>query len=293
MKKIINSIVFNNFLWKFDLKMKLTTLFVVVSLFQLKANDSYSQTTKLSLDMNHVMVNDVIRKIESLSEFKFLYNRKDVDLNRFVSIRVKKKRITAILSSIFLDSDTKFEVFNKQIVLKRFKEQLKTELLEEQEREIKGIVKDDKGNPLSGVNILVQGTQTGTQTGFDGDYTISVNIGQTLIFTYIGQKQVIRVVGTQNVINVQMEEDAQALDEVVVTALGIIRSEKSLGYSVAKVKGKDLLGAQNSNTISALSGKVAGVSINSPSGNIGGSQRILIRGANSVTGVAFLNYSTK
>ena len=284
MKKIINSIVFNNFLWKFDLKMKLTTLFVVVSLFQLKANDSYSQTTKLSLDMNHVMVNDVIRKIESLSEFKFLYNRKDVDLNRFVSIRVKKKRITAILSSIFLDSDTKFEVFNKQIVLKRFKEQLKTELLEEQEREIKGIVKDDKGNPLSGVNILVQGTQTGTQTGFDGDYTISVNIGQTLIFTYIGQKQVIRVVGTQNVINVQMEEDAQALDEVVVTALGIIRSEKSLGYSVAKVKGKDLLGAQNSNTISALSGKVAGVSINSPSGNIGGSQRILIRGANSVTG---------
>ncbi|MDO6818739.1 SusC/RagA family TonB-linked outer membrane protein [Zobellia sp. 1_MG-2023] len=153
-----------------------------------------------------------------------------------------------------------------------------------QNKSITGTVSDQDGLPLPGVNIVVQGTTNGTQTDFDGNYAISASEGQSLVFSYIGYKNETRTVGTSNTINLQMSEDAQALDEVVVTALGVERDAKSLSYSAPKVNADDLSSAQNNNAISALSGKVAGLKVNSPSGNLGGSQRILIRGANSVTG---------
>ncbi|MDT7827948.1 SusC/RagA family TonB-linked outer membrane protein [Pricia sp. S334] len=153
-----------------------------------------------------------------------------------------------------------------------------------QEKTVTGTVTDQNELPLPGVNIVVQGTTTGTQTDFDGNYSINAEEGQVLVFTYIGQKAVEQGVGDGNVIDVQMEEDAQALEEVVVTALGVNRDEKSLTYSAPQVNSEELLSAQNDNAVGALSSKVAGLQVNSPSGNLGGSQRILIRGANSVTG---------
>ncbi|MEO1013546.1 MAG: carboxypeptidase-like regulatory domain-containing protein, partial [Bacteroidota bacterium] len=101
-----------------------------------------------------------------------------------------------------------------------------------QEKAISGTVTDSDGLPLPGVNIVVEGTSNGTQTDFDGNYAISANEGQTLLFTYIGQRDVRRTVGAGSTINVQMEEDAQALEEVVVTAQGIKREKKALGYAV-------------------------------------------------------------
>ena len=285
MKKIINSIVFNNFLWKFDLKMKLTTFFVVVSLFQLKANDSYSQTTKLSLDMNHVMVNDVIRKIESLSEFKFLYNRKDVDLNRFVSVRVKKKRITAILSSIFLDSDTKFEVFNKQIVLKRLKEQLKTELLEdqEQEREIKGIVKDDKGNPLAGANVLVKGTTIGTQTGFDGEFTLQIpEDSNVLVVSYIGFSTNEISINGRTTIDITMQEDAAGLDEVIIVGYGT-QKKRNVAGSISSIDGDAVSSSVTGNLTQTLVGRATGVRVETSGGAPGATANVIIRGTGSLS----------
>src|SRR5690606_32494036 len=101
-----------------------------------------------------------------------------------------------------------------------------------QDRPITGNVTDANGLPLPGVNIVVDGTTNGTQTDFDGNYSITAREGQILVFTYLGQRTVSRAVGTSNTINVQMEEDAQALEEVVVTgALGVTREQKSLGYA--------------------------------------------------------------
>nr|WP_293165425.1 SusC/RagA family TonB-linked outer membrane protein [Allomuricauda sp.] len=153
-----------------------------------------------------------------------------------------------------------------------------------QEKNVSGTVTGQDGLPLPGVSIIVVGTTNGTQTDFDGNYSITANTGQVLRFSYIGQKTVERTIGASSTINVQMEEDAQALEEVVVTALGVERDPKSLAYSAPKVGSEELTSAQNNNAISALSGKVAGLKINSPSGNLDGSQRILIRGTNSITG---------
>lgn len=153
-----------------------------------------------------------------------------------------------------------------------------------QEKTISGTVTDQDGLPLPGVNILVQGTTSGTQTDFDGNYTINASVGQTLVFTYIGQLSVNQTVGAGNTINVQMEEDAQALEEVVVTALGINREEKSLGYASQLVSSENIGNVPTTNVVNALSGKVAGVNITQSSGDIGASSRITIRGVSTIFG---------
>ena len=103
-----------------------------------------------------------------------------------------------------------------------------------QDKTISGTVTDQEGLALPGVNILIEGTTTGTQTDFDGNYQIQASEGQTMIFSYIGQTTVTRTVGAGNTVNVQMQEDAQALEEVVVTALGIKREKQALGYAVSE-----------------------------------------------------------
>ena len=152
-----------------------------------------------------------------------------------------------------------------------------------QEKTISGTVTDQDGLPLPGVNILIEGTSTGVQTDFDGNYSINGSVGQTLLFTYIGQKEVRRVIGTENTINVQMTEDAQALDEVVVTALGISRDKKSLGYATQEVKGEELNTVKSGNFVNALSGKASGIQIKK-NNNLGGSTNVVIRGNASLTG---------
>ncbi|MCL6272631.1 SusC/RagA family TonB-linked outer membrane protein [Muricauda sp. 2012CJ35-5] len=147
-----------------------------------------------------------------------------------------------------------------------------------QEKTISGTVTDSDGLPLPGVNIVVEGTTTGTQTDFDGNYAISASQGQVLAFSYIGQKDARREVGASDVINVQMEEDAQALEEVVVTALGIKREKQALGYAVTEVGSEDLEQRPDGDVARVLQGKAAGVQITNQSGLSGSGTNVIIRG---------------
>ena len=152
-----------------------------------------------------------------------------------------------------------------------------------QQKTVTGSVADESGLPLPGVNIIIKGTSTGVQTDFDGNYSIQASQGDVLVFSFIGLQTAEYPVGSNNMINVTLQGDAAILDEVVVTALGITREKKSLGYSTTEVGGEELAESRNSNAVSALSGRVAGVQISAPSGNLGGSTRILLRGAGSIT----------
>ena len=153
-----------------------------------------------------------------------------------------------------------------------------------QEKTVSGTVTDQSGLPLPGVNIVVQGTTNGTQSDFDGNYSINASVGQTLLFTYIGQKPVSQTVGASSTINVQMEEDAQALEEVVVTAQGIKREKKSLGYAVASVDADQLEQKAEGDVGRVLNGKASGVLINAASGVSGSATNIIIRGFTSISG---------
>jgi TonB-linked SusC/RagA family outer membrane protein len=151
-----------------------------------------------------------------------------------------------------------------------------------QEKTISGTVKDFDAVPLPGVNILVQGTTNGTQTDFDGNYSINASKGQTLVFTYIGLRDVRRTVGAGTAINVQMQEDAEALDEVVVTGTGVATSRRKTAIAVASVKADELRIAPAGDISQALIGKVPGALIQSTTGQPGQQQSILLRGINSL-----------
>ncbi|WP_089118703.1 SusC/RagA family TonB-linked outer membrane protein, partial [Cellulophaga lytica] len=149
-------------------------------------------------------------------------------------------------------------------------------------QQISGTVTDSEGIPLLGVTIVVKGTQNGTTTDFDGKYIIDAKQSDVLKFSYIGMLPKEITVGATSVINVTLEEDASLLDEVVVTAFGVEKKEKSLGYSVTQVKSEDLNLSGQANALEALQGRVAGVQINRTSGSSGGGVDILIRGGTSV-----------
>lgn len=154
-----------------------------------------------------------------------------------------------------------------------------------QERRISGRVTGADGKPLAGVTIVVQGSNTATQTDADGNYSLSVPTGKVIIFRSVGfADRTLIVKEGQSAFNVMLDNSDNALDEVVVTALGITREKKSLGYATQEVKGDVLSAARGGNVLQSLSGNVAGATISSPSSSLGGSVRIVLRGIGSLTG---------
>lgn len=152
-----------------------------------------------------------------------------------------------------------------------------------QNRTVTGVVTSDADNaPLAGVTVVVKGTQIGVTTDLQGRYRISAPAEATLEFSFIGMEKQDIPVGNQSTINVTMRQAELALEQVVVTAMGIARAERSLGYSTSTVRSEDLEKARESNVINSLQGKVAGVNVTSGSGTPGGGSKIIIRGQSSL-----------
>lgn len=141
------------------------------------------------------------------------------------------------------------------------------------------------GTSLPGVTVSIKGTTLGTTTGVNGEYSLRIPANsQTLVFSYVGYEKQELPIGSNAVINTSMIASSITLNEVVVTALGISREKKSLGYSVQDVKSEDINRTRNANMLNSLSGKVSGVQITTATGNMGGSSRVTIRGINSISG---------
>jgi TonB-linked SusC/RagA family outer membrane protein len=152
-----------------------------------------------------------------------------------------------------------------------------------QELAIKGkVISKGDGGPLPGASVLVKGTSRGSTTNADGEFTISTSANSTLVVSFIGFKSLEVPVGSQTNLNITLDEDATQFNEVVVTALGIAREKKALGYAVQEVSGKNLTQARETNLINSLSGRLAGVQVTSSNGAPGASSRMIIRGASSI-----------
>ncbi|WP_289661493.1 SusC/RagA family TonB-linked outer membrane protein [Flavobacterium panacagri] len=151
-----------------------------------------------------------------------------------------------------------------------------------QVKSVKGVITDSDGMPLPGASVAVQGGQKGTTTDFDGLYSIEVQKGQTLVFTYVGLETQTIVVGDAATINVKMVQGASnALNEVVVTSLGIKKTRKSLTYAAQELKGEELTRVKDANLINTVAGKIAGVAVTKSSSGVGGSTKVVIRGNSS------------
>lgn len=151
-----------------------------------------------------------------------------------------------------------------------------------QDRVVTGVVSDNSGLPLPGVNVLVKGTKLGTQTDFDGKFSIKASPSQTLIFNFVGMKTQ-EVVASSSTINVKMKDDAVELEGVVVTALGIKREKKALGYAATTIGKEQITNVTTNNPLESLSGKIAGVDISAPN-QPGASTKVIVRGIGSISG---------
>ncbi len=251
-------------------------LSVVLMVFILDAGATvYSETTRLNAQMTDVTVKEVFKQIEGQSEFRFFYNNNLDDINKRVNIDATNKTVAMILDEILKDSGLTYKILENNLVIV-------SENRVRQGTTITGVVRDGNGGPMPGVNIVVKGTFTGVVTGIDGDYSIQVPNAETvLVFSFIGYSKQEIIVGAQTQINITLEEDITQLEEVVVTALGLKRAEKALGYAVTELKG-DELRTNNINPVTSLQGKVAGVDIAQTDGGMFGSTKIMIRGASTL-----------
>ncbi|MFN3378685.1 MAG: SusC/RagA family TonB-linked outer membrane protein, partial [Runella zeae] len=153
-----------------------------------------------------------------------------------------------------------------------------------QSRTISGKVTSPENEAVPGVNVLLKGSNVGTATKVDGTYQITVpDKAGTLVFSFIGYKTAEVEIGNKTTLNIQLEADLVNLNEVVVTANAIVREKKELGYAVSTIGGSELIKARDPNLLNSMAGRIAGVRISQQSGTVGGSSRVMIRGANSIS----------
>ncbi|WP_209400090.1 SusC/RagA family TonB-linked outer membrane protein [Pseudozobellia sp. WGM2] len=268
---------------KLQQKMKFSICLFAIIFFQAQGNPS-SADTEITMQLRNVTVEKVLHEIESLTDFKVLYNDNQVNYNRKVSVKYVKAPLIGVLSDLFEGTTISFEILDTQIILtKAATSQLNTKNVIQQE--ISGIVSDSEGMPLPGVSVVEKGTTNGTATDFDGKYSITTQgANAVLLFSSLGFASKEIPVGQSTELNVQLAEDSEALEEVVVTALGIKQETRKLGYSVAKVDAEDVNVNRSSNFMNSLQGKVAGVNVSALGTGPGGSSKVRIRGQSSISG---------
>ena len=284
MKKIENRwrILYGILSLKLLLIMKLVVFIICFSAFGVFASTSYSQSTKLTLNMNNTSIKKVLLEVENNSEFYFLYNNDLIDVEKNVNLDVKDKNITDILNLLFEGQDVDFSILNRQIIISP--KDLKATVSSPQSQVI-GTVTDKSGQPLPGVTVLIKGTVKGTVTNFEGIYSISdISEDVTLVFSFVGMVTQEVVVGNQTTINVMLIDDAIGIEEVVAIGYGT-QKKGNLTGALSNVKGEAIVQNPSVNVSNSLAGRTAGVITNNRSGRPGDdASTIRIRGVNSFSG---------
>jgi len=267
--------------------MRLSIFFVCVMAAQSWALDSYSQGTRLSINLKDARVIDVLGEIENKTEFFFLFNQKLLDVERRVDIEVRQRKIEDILNELFAGTNVNYLVMNRQIVLTTAQpgsEEYRQQTAEQQQNQVSGTVTDRTGAPLPGVTVVIKGTTTGTITDTNGNYTLG-NVPQnaTMVFSFVGMRTQEVAVGNQTTINVSLQEETFGIEEVVAIGYGTMRKSDITG-SVAQVKTESLEAIPVYNMEQALKSQASGVTVRQNSGKPGGRIEVTIRGGNSMIG---------
>lgn len=258
-------------------------------IFNLAMANSFSQE-KVTLDVKDAVITQILDEIEALTDYKFIYQLSVFDFNKAVSISVKNEPIVKVLDMIF-ENQLVYVVIDKKVLLKAKekvveKEEVILEEIELQKRTISGNVNDSDGNPLPGASIIEVGTQNGTSTDFDGNFSIELeNENAELQFSFIGFKSQTLTVGSSDVMNLTLLTDASSLDEIVVTGYGT-QILRNITGSVATIDSQVIENRSLTSAGAALSGTTAGVFVSQNSGEAG-QDEISIR----IRGVSTLNNS--
>ncbi|HZH73200.1 MAG TPA: carboxypeptidase-like regulatory domain-containing protein, partial [Mariniphaga sp.] len=266
--------------------MRLTFLFLLIGFMQAAAT-AYSQSTKLTLDMNSVKVSEVLDAIESQSEFRFAYSPGYINLDRQVSVDLYEKSIDETLQVVFSGTDVEYAIHDRHIIL--YPEAIEPDnssverIISQQQRVATGTVTDNRNLPLPGVTVVVKGTVQGTVTDADGKFSLTLpSDATTLQFSFVGMRTQEIEIGNRTTFNVSLEEETIGIDEVV--AIGYGTQRRSLVTNAISRVNFDEENMRNVLSPSQLlEGRVAGVTTSTGSGNLGSSERVSIRGMASIS----------
>ncbi|MGO3184274.1 MAG: TonB-dependent receptor [Aequorivita sp.] len=267
------------------LKMKLTFTLLLVSLFQMNATNGYGQSTHVSIIADGVPLTQVFQIIEDQTDFNFFYNSKEIDVRKRVVFSANDESVVTVLQNLFSNSAISYQILGNQIVLKKTVKRAGNNLIttSQQQQPVTGTIIDRTGMPLTGVTVIVEGTQKGTITNFDGEYDITLADGENvLVFSSLGYKTQRLEVNDKTVIDLVLEEDLSQLDEVVLIGYGEQKREDVSG-AVSSVKTKEVIQSSVGNIgfDRALGGLVQGVQVSQGSGRPGSPVRLNIRGITS------------
>ncbi len=268
---------------------RLTVFLILAGIIQVLAVDSYSQSTKLTLNFKDTKLEKVLGTIEDESEFFFLYNKDLIDVEQRVDINAVDKKINEVLDLLLEGKNINYFLFDRQIVLSnQFGETgihgHNSIAYSRQQRAVSGKITDSAGQPLPGVSVVLKGTTQGTVTDSDGNYLLSnLPADATLVFSFVGMRAQEVFVGNRTSIDVRMEEEVIGIEEVVAVGYGTVRKSDLTG-SVSSVKTAELVAVPKFNVLQSLQGRAAGVHVKQNSGAPGGATTIRIRGTNSIQG---------
>lgn len=240
---------------------------------------AFAQTAKrdVKLDFTNTSIAKVIESIEKQSGYSFFYNS-DINTNQKTSIKMTSNDINQIVNTLLKNTSIDYRITDKRIVL--FIKKSGTE--QQKSYTVSGVINDSSG-PVIGASIATKNGQ-GTITSIDGDFRLeNIHVGDVLTVSYIGYETQNIVFNGQTRLNIVLSEGATELEQVVVTALGIKRSEKALSYNVQQLSSDDITTVKDANFMNSLNGKVAGVTINSSASGAGSAARVVMRGVKSIT----------
>ncbi len=221
-----------------------------------------------------------LQKVEKQTPFTFSFDKKDVNENISLVLSKGNASVESILKEVASQTTLGFRQVNDQIDIRLVKTE-PAPVAAKVDRTIKGVIKDEEGQPLPGATISVQGTTTGTVSDLDGSYSLTVPDGAVLVFSYIGYEAQTISIGNQSVIDVTMEMDASSLEEVIVVGYGT-QKRSDLTGAVSSVKAEELTAYPAIDAVQALQGRAAGVQIQSNNGAPGASMKVRVRGGTSI-----------
>ncbi|WP_255404820.1 SusC/RagA family TonB-linked outer membrane protein [Prevotella sp. kh1p2] len=259
--------------------MKLLRLFLFAALCFGAAGVRAQNVTKT---FRNETLRNVLKEVERQTKMSVIYKVDEVNANKKVTATFRSTPVREVLSKV-LDDGLDYEIDNRMITIHRRDVQTARQVRQnDRNKTVKGQVLDEKGEPVIGATIKVKGTTLATVSDVDGNFAITVPEGSKLTVSYLGYADK-EIAADQSNVTVSMLQDEKMLGEVVVTALGIQKEAKALSYNVQQINNDQVTGVKDASFMNALSGKVAGVEINSSSSGIGGGVKVVMRGAKSIS----------
>lgn len=262
--------------------MKLVILFLMCSFSLAYASDSYAQTTTVNVEAQNKTVGEILKEIESQSDFGFFFNNKHIDLTRRISISSRNSDIFKVLEKVFGGTNVKYSVLDKKIVLTTVTENAAAP--QQSVFRVTGKIVDETGEGVIGATVLEKATTNGIVTDMDGNFELNVSIKEvTLEVSYIGYSKMTVKAKVGTPVRITLKEDTEVLDEVVVVGYGT-QKKANLTGAVSQISMDKVLGNRPVSTVgTALQGAIPGLVV-SPSATPGGDSKFNIRGTTSING---------